>query len=379
VRVVFLTNHYPRWAGDRSGAAIGILARALMRRGVSVRVIAPSDEKAGDAELDGIPVHRVKAHSTFCDPQSNGHSIGAALSQPMRWGSLVRLWRGLRTAARREVAAGADLVHAHWWMPAGLASPPSVPVVLTVQGTDASLLRRSRVARSLARPIFQRAAVVTTISREVSGWIQSGAGRHVGAAHIHPMPIDTRGHPWTRGGGGAVVSGPLVGKTRVDLAIATAAVLASCGHDLPLTVIGDGADRAYLEQQAAELGIPSLVRFAGAVSTEEARRILERADIMLFTAQGDGIALPALEGLISGVPVIACWDGGAAVDIVPETGAGRLSLPSPEALADCVLELRADADRLAMARLVGESWRARLAPDHVAELCEGWYRDALSG
>jgi hypothetical protein len=31
-----------------------------------------------------------------------------------------------------------------------------------------------------------------------------------------------------------------------------------------------------------------------------------------------------------------------------------------------------------MARLVGESWRARLAPDHVAEVCHGWYREALS-
>ena len=38
----------------------------------------------------------------------------------------------------------------------------------------------------------------------------------------------------------------------------------------------------------------------------------------------------------------------------------------------------ADGDRLAMSRLVGEAWRARLAPDNVAELCEGWYRDALA-
>ena len=43
-----------------------------------------------------------------------------------------------------------------------------------------------------------------------------------------------------------------------------------------------------------------------------------------------------------------------------------------------ILSLQADSDRLAMARLVGESWRARLAPDHVAEVCEGWYRDALA-
>jgi glycosyltransferase involved in cell wall biosynthesis len=165
----------------------------------------------------------------------------------------------------------------------------------------------------------------------------------------------------------------------VILAIETAAMLASCGHDLPLTIIGDGPDRASLELRAVELGIPSLIRFVGDVSPDEVRRVLERADLMLVTAQGDGIGLAALEGLISGVPVIACWDSGAAVDIVPETGAGRLSLPAAEALADSILDLQADRDRLAMARLVGESWRARLAPDHVAGLCEGWYRDALAG
>jgi glycosyltransferase involved in cell wall biosynthesis len=251
--------------------------------------------------------------------------------------------------------------------------------VLTVQGADASLLRSSRVARSLARNLFQRASVVTAVSREAGNWVQSGAGRHVSQAHVHPMPIDSRGRPWTRGSGGAVVIAPLVPTSRVDLAIETAAVLASCGHDLPLTIVGVGSERSLLVRRAENLGIPSLVRFAGEASAEETRRILERADLMLFTAEGDGIASAALEALISGVPVIACWDAGAAVDIVPASGAGRLSLPAPEAMADSVLALQADPDRLAMARLVGESWRARLTPDHVAELCEGWYRDALAG
>jgi glycosyltransferase involved in cell wall biosynthesis len=124
--------------------------------------------------------------------------------------------------------------------------------------------------------------------------------------------------------------------------------------------------------------VSALVRFAGELSPEQARGYFARADLMLFTARGDGMAIAALEALISGVPVVACWDSGAAVDIVPESGAGRLSLPSPEALADSVLSLQADAERLAMGRLVGEAWRARLTPDHVAELCEGWYRDALA-
>jgi glycosyltransferase involved in cell wall biosynthesis len=99
---------------------------------------------------------------------------------------------------------------------------------------------------------------------------------------------------------------------------------------------------------------------------------------LLVTAQGEGTGLAALEALIAGVPVVACWDSGAAIDIVPESGAGRLSLPSPEAMADSVMSLLADRDRLSMSRLVGEAWRARLAPDHVAQLCEGWYRSALT-
>jgi glycosyltransferase involved in cell wall biosynthesis len=370
VRVVFLTHHYPRWPGDLSGASLGLLARALIRRGIAVTVVAPSDDPHGTTEEDGVPVHRVRFRGP--DP------FARALRNPLGWGALARLWRALRSAARQEVAAGADLIHAHWWVPGGLATPAEVPAVITVTGPDAALLRHSRIARSLARPLFRRATVVTAVSRQIGEWVQNLAGRFVGPSHIHPLPLDSRGHPWTRGGGGAVVISRPADSARIDLAIETVAMLASCGHDLPLTIVGNGSRQSALEQRAEQLGVSALVRFAGDATQEQTRGYLGRADLMLYTGHGEGAALPALEALIAGVPVIACWDSGAAVDIVPQAGAGRLSLPSAEALADCVLSLQADADRLAMGRLVGEAWRARLAPDHVAELCEGWYRDALA-
>jgi len=378
VRVVFLTHYYPRRPGDPSGAALATLARALIRRGISVRVVTPGDESE-PAEIDGVPVNRVRTGRSIRTTISRTDSIAAALRSPIGWLALARLRRSLRAAARHEIAAGADLVHAHGWMPAGLAAPAGTPLILTVHGTDASLLKVSRIARSLARPLFQRAAVVTTVSREVGTWVQTGAGRYVDNAYIHPMPTDTRTYPWTRGGGGMVVISRLVASNRVELAVETAAVLASCGHDFPLTIVGDGPERPSLEQRAARLGVSALVRFAGAKSPPEARAYLERADVMLFTARGDGTALSAIEAVVSGVPVVACWDSGAAVDVVPESGPGRLTLPSPEAIADGVLDLQGDPDRLTMGRLVGESWRARLAPDNVAELCEGWYRNALAG
>jgi glycosyltransferase involved in cell wall biosynthesis len=378
VRVIFLTPSYPRWPGDFSGASLGALARALLRRGVSVRVVAPSEEPGGQFELDGVPVHRVRLGASSSGTQADHDGSSSGLRNPTGWSALLRSWRVLRAGAKREIASGADLVHAHRWIPAGLATPEKIPLLLTVDGADASMLRRSRMARSLARRVFRRAAGVTAVSREVGQWVQNFAGRSVSASHIHPLPIETKGRPWTRGGGGAVVLAPLVEAARVDLAIQTVAVLASCGHDLQLSIVGDGPEREALEQQARRLGVSSLIRFAGELPPDQARVHLAKADVLLFTAQGDGAALPALEALITGVPVVACWDSGAAVDIVPESGAGRLTLPSAEALADSVLELQADGDRLAMSRLVGEAWRARLAPDNVAELCEGWYRDALA-
>jgi glycosyltransferase involved in cell wall biosynthesis len=304
-------------------------------------------------------------------------TMTSALRRPGGWRTLGGLWWALRRAAREEIAAGADLVHAHWWVPAGLAAPSSVPLVVTVHGTDAALLRASRLARRLARPVFERARVVTAVSRELAGWVQNATGRHIPAEHVNAMPVDSGAWRWTTGGGGAVVVARLTAQKRINLAIETTAFLASCGHDLPLTIVGDGPERANLERQVERLGIAPFVRFAGAVPPGEVPTLLERADLMLFPAREEGFGLATAEALMAGVPVVACWDGGGLLDVVPETGAGRLTLPSAEALSDATLDLLQDPDRFELARLVGESWRARLSPAHVAELCEGWYREAL--
>jgi len=378
VRVVFLTHNYPRFAGDVSGAFLATLAGGLVRRGVEVRVVAPSDEGKGGIEaLDGIPVRRVRYASARRETLAYRGTMQAALRGPGGLSALAGLWRALRRGAREELEAGADLVHAHWWVPAGLAVPPDAPMVVTVHGTDAALIRRSRLARRLARPVFHRARVVTAVSRELAGWVQNGVGRYVDPAHVHPMPVSTEGRPWTTGGGGAIVVARLTAQKRVSLAIDAIGVLISCGHELPLTIVGDGPERPALERQVERLGIEPFVRFVGAVPAAAVAEHLATADVMIFPAQGEGFGLAAAEALMSGVPVVACWDGGGVLDVVPESGAGRLTLPSPDPMADTVLGLLGDPDRLALARLVGESWRARLAPDHVAELCEGWYREAL--
>jgi len=380
VRVVFVTHNYPRWTGDLSGSFLATLAEGLVRRGVDVTVVAPSDAgKGGEDRQGGVEVRRVRYAPARNESIAYRGTMQSAVRRPCGWLALAGLWRALRRAAREELARGADLVHAHWWIPAGLAVPSSAPAMLTLHGTDASLLRRSPVARRLGTPVVRRARIVTVVSRELATWVQTTTGRHIPKEHIHPMPIDASRYTWTTGGGGLIVVARLTAQKRVHLALEALACLVELGHEVPLTIVGDGPERAALEGLAERRGITHLVTFAGAVPSEQVPAFLGKADLMLFPSEGEGFGLAAAEALVAGVPVIACWDGGGVLDVVPERGAGRLTLPAAEALADAALDVLHDPDRLAAGRAEGEAWRQRLAPDHVAEVCEGWYREALGG
>jgi hypothetical protein len=83
--------------------------------------------------------------------------------------------------------------------------------------------------------------------------------------------------------------------------------------------------------------------------------------------------------MMQGVPVVACRDGGGVLDIVPATGAGRVSEPTPQGVSAALRDLLAEPDSRSAAAAAGQGWRTRLSPDFVAERCEGWYRRALHG
>jgi glycosyltransferase involved in cell wall biosynthesis len=378
MRVAFLTHNYPRYAGDLSGAFLSTLAHALVARGIEVVVIAPSDRGNVGEPMDGpVAVQRVRYAGARHETLAYAGNMADAARTVAGLRALTALRSALRRAADEIMVAGADLLHAHWWVPAGLSVPRGRPYVLTSHGTDAALLNRSALARRLARPVYRKARLVTAVSNEMALWIQRATGRALSPGHIHAMPADTSRYGWSEGGDGAIVVARLTSQKRVDLAIRAIGVLATLGARLPLTIVGDGPERPALERLATDLGVSRDIRFTGAVPTTEIPAILRRADLMYFPAVGEGFGLAAAEALMSGVPVIACWDGGGVLDIVPETGAGRRVIPSADALADATLDLLSDDQRVYKAREVGQVWRARLRPETVAATVESWYREAL--
>jgi glycosyltransferase involved in cell wall biosynthesis len=174
-----------------------------------------------------------------------------------------------------------------------------------------------------------------------------------------------------------IVVARLTSQKRVQLALEALADLWRRDLRLPLTIVGDGPERSALEAQARTLGLGSSVHFTGMLPPSEVGRRLAGMDVMLFPALAEGFGLTAVEALATGVPVVACTDGGGVLDIVPEQGAGRRAAPSGEALARAVKQLMADRSARTEAWRLGEIWRQRLAPDTVAAAFEGWYAEAL--
>ncbi|MBK6421820.1 MAG: glycosyltransferase [Gemmatimonadetes bacterium] len=377
MRIVFLTHNYPRHAGDVSGAFLATLVHALVARGHDLRVIAPSDGgETGEPMLDGIPVERVRYAAPGHETLAYRGTMAEAARSPVGAWRAWRMVRALRAAAQRAVAGGAQVIHAHWWIPAGLAAPRGVPLVVTLHGTDAELLGRSAAARWLARPVLRRARVVTAVSAAAAARLRQATGRDLPASCLQPMPVDVARFGGAGAGGGGMVSvARLTRQKRVDLALRAMAVAGT--HLPPLTIVGDGPERGALEALAAGLGLGSRVTFTGAMPPAGVAAVLSRADLALFPAENEGFGLAAVEALMAGVPVVACHDGGGVLSVVPAVGAGRVVAPTPTAIAQAARELLADPAARGLARTTGEGWRDRLSPARVAAVCEEWYREAL--
>jgi glycosyltransferase involved in cell wall biosynthesis len=386
LRIACVTHAYPRRDGDVAGAFIERLVLALARRGHVVRVIAPADEGRGGVErYQGIEVRRVRyapaAWETLAYRGTMVEGAGSPRGALAAAGLILCLARALHALER---VAPFDVVHAHWWIPGGVAAWLSTALhwhryVVTLHGTDVALLGRRMlggVARGLAGSVLAHADRVTAVSSFLAR--RAGELAHVPADRIavHPMPVDVeRFSRVSRGGGGIVTVGRLTTQKRIGLILEAVARLKADGRPMSLKIIGDGPVRSDLERQVAQLGVPELVAFVGQVAPERLPDAMGDADVFAFTAVGEGLGLAAAEALMLGVPVVAMEDGGGVLDLVPRTGAGRI-VPGGDvaALAEAIAELAKGGEARQMAAEAGAGLKSRLAPDQVAARFEELYR-----
>lgn len=114
------------------------------------------------------------------------------------------------------------------------------------------------------------------------------------------------------------------------------------GNGVRLHLVGDGPDRAQLEQSARRLGIRDQVRFAGALEGTDLLTAFRAADVFVFPTRSEGLGLVAVEAQALGLPVIASGVAGVK-EAVADGESGLLVEPGDVgALKRRMLELRSD-------------------------------------
>lgn len=171
--------------------------------------------------------------------------------------------------------------------------------------------------------------------------------------------------------------GHLMPRKAQHLAIQAVADCVTCGVGLHLALVGRlDRDPAYVEslrELTRELSIEDRVTFAG--FRADVPRLLAASDVLIHTAIREAFGRAVIEGMASGLPVVALsTDGVREIVLHGETGY-LVSHDAVSTLADLLRQLAADRDlRLRLGdrgrRHVMENFEASNTAESVAQLIE---------
>src|SRR3989304_10292672 len=119
--------------------------------------------------------------------------------------------------------------------------------------------------------------------------------------------------------------------------------LAAAGRGVSAVVVGDGPQRAELEEKAAALQIG--VDFVG--ETIITQRHIRAFDVVVVPSVSEGSPLIVLEALATGVPIVATAVGGIPALIRDRVEARLVPPRDPDALATAIADVLSHPDQAA--------------------------------
>ena len=210
------------------------------------------------------------------------------------------------------------------------------------------------------RLLYRRADVLTANTTGVmESLVPLFQARHLALLpNPLPMPVVPAAVGSAGDRQGFVTVARLVPQKGMDVLIRALAQTSGAAQDWTLTLVGDGPERAALEQQVQQAGLQEKVHFLGFRS--DPQTFLLKAGVFVLPSRFEGMPNALLEAMAMGLAVVVTDASPGPLEVV-EHGLSGLVVPSddPSAMADAL-------DRLAAAPAL----RERLGAAARDSLCQ---------
>ncbi len=155
-------------------------------------------------------------------------------------------------------------------------------------------------------------------------------------------------------------------------------LLAAGCQEARLLIMGDGPQRAELEQAVRGAGVSDRVLFRGLIA--DVAPYLRACDIFVFPSVGEGMPNALLEAMASGLPCVASAIGGC-MDVITDGQTGLLIPPGDAAALQSALEqlVQSPEMRKRLGAAAHDSVASRFGLERMVERYEALFRAAGTG
>jgi glycogen(starch) synthase len=381
MRVLMLSWEYPPRKVGGLATHVYELSKALAER-AEIHVITCSFPGAPPLEnVNGAIVHRINVYS-------------APSPDFLTWSMLMNaslLRAGCELIAERRF----DAIHCHDWLVAQasitMKHATGMPLVATIHSTESG--RRHGIYTSYQRVIHEiegwltyeasrivccswsmvnEVARLFNVPRDKLWMIPNGVDPEI----YRPRAIDQSQRDRYADPSERVVLyvGRLVPEKGVNVLIGAVPKILSAHPNAKFIVVGEGYSKEGLSNLTKSLKVDRKVYFTGYISDDEIKGLLGLADLQVVPSIYEPFGIVCLEGMASGLPVVASDTGGLS-EIV-EDGVTGLKVPpdNSEAIAYAVNRLLADgALRRSMAKRARERAVEKFSWKAIADLTKKLY------
>ena len=342
----------------------------------SVLATAPDETYPSETDLNGTHIYRMSLRGWPTEPDDSGGYVPQASPETVRL--VLGCFSSLRTVLR---ASSPRVLHIHNYSHLAvplisIATSLTIPVLIHLHNHVEPTVPQSFLEHLSTAP--RVVAVSEAVSTSVSQHTQRRGVTLVVPNSIRD-PLPTAGIV-RRVPHAVAMVGRLSRQKGFDEGLKALALARASVPDLTVRIVGDGPDRAHLEELAMHLGLLSVTDFLGVLDRSETLAVMAGVDVVLVPSTGpEAFSLVALEAALLEKPVVATDSGGLGATVIDGV-TGRIVPPGdPNQMAAAVADsLQAPHGTEAMGRVARRSALERFSMDDYIDRLANLYVDMIS-